>query len=330
MTDSVRALLLRAPEGRRTANVPILPPPGLEPPEILPDADNGYVALCRLVDRVPQEGHVAPDLLHWRDRVSTERKTGERVLAPWRPLLEALDPVLDAPLWQVPVGDTIDWPEMKGIRRLGQALLLRAAVDGSRIDGERAVWMAQRVRRAQGMILHLLIGFLMEREAGGPFEGLAEDRHEAFRWEIARIVVPFAHRIGPWEPPNGPDFGNSADERRAVAWALSGHPESYDPQGFVEMYLAEREALAGAPSTELRRRAQDYVRPWPEPLLTPGGFGGRAPLLALRGARTALRETSNPYGRLSLSQTLNVVAGMVEAMEKSTRPSGEGVSPPGL
>lgn len=317
--DALRSFLLRAREGPRTPPAPVAPPPGLEPPERISDAENGYVALTHLVRDWPSEGRAEPDLLHWRDRLAIERKPGERALAPLRPLLERIEPILNAPRWQITVGETMDWPELKPIRRLGQALLLRAALDDSPEDRNRAILLAQRLRRAQGPILHFLIGFIMERDAGGPFEGIVEDRKEAVRWDLARVVAPFAPRLGPWEPPLAPEFANSADERRSVAWALAGHPAPYDPYATVALYNAHRKAMEAAPSEELRRLSQVLIAPWPPELAVPGGFGGKAPLFALRRARLALRETVNPYGRLGVAQTLHILSGTVAAIERARK-----------
>lgn len=316
---ALRGLLLRCPPGPRTPPDPVSTPPGFEPPPPLPDDQNGYVALARLVREWPSEGYAEPDLLHRRDQVGTERAAGERALRPLRPLLERLDSILDAPRWQVTVGERLDWPEVRPIRRLGQALLLRAALDGQTDDRERALRLARRFRRAEGPILHFLVGSLMERDAKGSFEGIDEDRREAIHWDIARVVVPMASRLGPWEPPIGEDFANAADERRAIAWTLSGHPSPYDPAGTVDLHLAHRETMETASPEELRRRAAELAAPWPPEMVAPGGFGARAPLFALRRARLPLREIANPYGRLSVAQTLHILGGTVAAIENAQK-----------
>ena len=104
----------------------------------------------------------------------------------------------------------------------------------------------------------------------------------------------------------------------AVAWALSGHPRPYDPEATVAALVAERERLATGSAAELHARAEELGRPWPKGISSPPQFGpGFASLRDLRQARPALRETDNPYGRLSVSRTLRVTAGLADSVAKA-------------
>lgn len=316
---ALRRLAFRNAGGPRTPDLPLSVPPGYDPPQPIPASENGYVALANLVSNWPAEGYVEPDLLHWSQRASADRKYAERALAPLRPLLRSAEAVLEMPRWQVPVGDRLEWPELKAFRRIGQAFLLKSVLDSRPSDRATAIELAQRLRRGEGPILHFLIGFVLERDLGGLFAGIEEDRRNAVHWDLARIVIPFAHRAGPWEPSLTVDVGDSADQRNAVAWALSGHPDPYDPQAAISEYLNLEEAMSAAPSAELFRLAQEFLAPWPPEMLVPGGFGGLVPIAALRRARPTLRQVPNAYGRLSLAQTLQVLGGTVAAIEKASK-----------
>ena len=316
----LRRLALRAPAGPRTDPTPVPPPPGLEPPPTVPAAENGYLRLVRAVDGWPEEGPFPPDLVHWRKALPNERRAAEAALAPLRPYLEGLDAALNAPCWQAPISEDGAFPELARMKRLAQALLLRGALDDRPEDRDRAIELARRLRRSQGPLMHFLVGLAVERQAGGPLEGLEEDRAEAARWELAHYAIPRASRSGPWEPLERPWPAEWNDARLAVAWALSGHPRSYDPAATVAALVAERGLLAGGSAADIQARAESYGTPWPGAMFAPGTFGpGRASLAELRRARAALREVDNPYGRLTIAQTLRATANLADAAEKAKK-----------
>jgi len=315
---ALRALVLRAPEGPRTPNVPVAAPSGLEPPEPLADAQNGYRRLVELVEGWPYEGPFPPDLNHWRRSLPAERVAAERALAPLRPLLERTDVALGSDAWQSPVPENGGFPELAKVRRFAQALLLRGALERRSDDRERAVEIARRLRRSQGPFMHYLVGVAIEKMAEGPFDGVDEDRAAAVRWELARFAVPRAHRLGPWEPVDYELPPQWADAQRGVRWALVGHALPYDPAALVAMLVAERDRMASGSSTEIQARAEEIAAPWPRSMIPVGGFGPASSSLAdLRRARLALREVANPYGRLSAAQTLRAAASLTRATEKA-------------
>ncbi len=313
-----RRLALRAPEGSRTPPVPILPPPGLEPPPELAEAENGYRRLARAVEGWPEEGPFPPDLVHWRESLPGERKAAESALAPLRPYLGGVDAALDFPLWQTPIAKDGGFPELSRMRRLAQALLLRGALDDRREDRDRAVELARRLRRSQGPSIHFLVGLAVERQAEGSFEALDEDRMAAAHWELARFVIPRAHLSGPWEPPESVLPVDWADARRATAWVVSGHPRPYDPAATVAALVAERDLLGTGEASELQAKSDAFGAGWPSGMVAPDMFGpGRASLAELRKARIALQEVENPYGRLSICRTFRAAASLAAASQKA-------------
>ena len=313
-----RRLALRAPEGPRTSPIPVPCPSGLEPPPKVSDAENGYLRLTRRVADWPEEGPFPSDLVHRRKALPGERRAAEVALAPLRPQLEDVDAALDASAWQASIPKDGGFPELARMRRLGQALLLRDALEGRPDDRERALELGRRLRRSQGPFIHFLVGLAVERQAEGPLDGLDEDRAAAARWELARFAIPRAHLVGPWEPVVGESPADWTDARLATACLLSGHPHPYDPEATVAALVAERDLMATGSSTDLQARVAAFATPWPSGMVAPEAFGpGRVALRDLRRGRAALREVENPYGRLSVFQTLRAAASLARAAEKA-------------
>lgn len=315
----VRSLMLRAPDGPQTPNVPVPPPPELAPPPTLRDDENGYVALVRVLDKWPTEGPYPPDFIHWRSRHKTESAAAERALAPYRPVLDEIERPLAMPNWQVPVDENFSWPEIPILRRLVQALTLRATLDRRLDDQTKAVEIARHVRRSQGPFLHFLVGIGMEKIAAGDFSGLEEDRKAAVRWELARCLIPHVHLNGPWDPPRWELPPDWKDERRATQWLLGGNPNPFDPQATVDLLVAERSGLETATGAELRARAAELAKAWPEEMRSGSTWAPqRVPLPSLRQARPALSARPNALGELQVARALLAAANLADAAAKVT------------
>ena len=315
---ALRSLALRSPRRGSTGAAPLAPPPGLEPPEALADAENGYQALAAHVREWPAEGHTAPDLIHRMRVLPNDRAASERALAPLRPLFEGLDPILAMPRWQVPVPEDLAWPELPSIRRLGYALLLRGALESRADDRERVLTLARWLRRAQSPMMHFLVGVSLEKAATGDFAGLEADRETTIRWELARVALPRLHRGGLWEPSPWELPADWLDDRHAQRWLLADHPYPYDPEATQATLVAERGLMVAGTSSELRTRADEIAAAWPEAMRsTLGGNAGGVPLIRLRRARPVLQSLPNAYGLLGIGRMLHAAASVAQAVERA-------------
>lgn len=311
----IRGLLLRSPEGPRTPDVPVPPPPGLEPSPVVPDEENGYLRLVAHVEDWPSEGANPPDLNHRRKALPADRESAERALEPVRPKLEGLDEILEIPVWQIPAPSSLSWPELPMIRRLGHALLLRHALEGRPEDRQRAITLAHRLRRSESPMIHFLVGIAIEKTAEGPFSEIKEERREAVLAELRRIVIPNVHLHGPWSPVDWEMPPAWLDESRAIRWLLRGHPAPYDPAGAVAM-IAEREKLLTEGSrAELEAEARRLLEGWPSTMISRIPGPATVPVPVLWQHRASVAALENPYGRLSVARTLQSVAGLVGAVE---------------
>ena len=315
---AARRLVLRSsPQTSEYAPVP--PPPGLEPPPLLDLSENGYAALARSLEKMPGEEPYDPDLNHRRRVLPHDRDAAERALAPLRPYLEGIDGFLDAPAWQIPMVPEGSWPELPKIRRLGYALLLRGALEGRGDDRERAIRLARRLRRSEGVFIHFLIGLSLEQTAEGPLTDVAQDRRAAVRSELARYAVPRAHLVGPWSPPCATLPPSWDDARRAVQWLLAEHPDPYDPADTVAALVLASPLMAEGSPEALRGGIEELGAGWPAGMRDPDCVGpGGASLRELREARRTLRGIGNPYGRLSVAHHLRAAAHLAAAVEKAT------------
>lgn len=314
---ALRRLVLPVRAGAPHDPFVFAPADDLRPAVEIPEAENGLAQLTIHLREWPSEHMYPPDLAHRLERLPGERKAAERALAPLRPMLQGLDPILEMPAWQAPLPEKGS-PPYRRIERLGRALVLRAALDETE-DRARAVLLGRRLRRAEDGMSGFYAGSRIERAAGGELAGLGEDRAEAVRSELARRVLPRLGRFGPFDPWPKPTSLHWTDERHAVGWLLGGHPAPYDPGATAEALLALRSLATTGTAVEIRTRAIEIAGAWPNELRATTSGEEMVPMVELRGAKPALQGMSNPYGALQIARWLNWVAPAAEWTERAKK-----------
>ena len=322
-------------------------PPNFRPPEMMDPAENGYLAATKISESMPAESPTDFNTVHRAlslvgSGCPHEMASSKNALCRYEESLEDLVGVLHSyARWQVPPpGETADLPELTNFKRLGQALVLRAAVrlcdndiSGARRDIGYALELSKRIRNCQGFMLHLLVGVALEtvthkvlrqmlRSAETRqfaldclehvcLEGRKAEILEAYRCEFVRVCVPRALLyVRPWKPapPGSPawfEFPNLAAQ-----FALMHHPVPYNPVETAielttigEVFLAWiDEGWSTAPAIEEMR--QNYARGWPRPVAVSPIARSRITFGSLIRARKVLADVENPYGKLACARML--------------------------
>lgn len=323
-SSAFREFLLRVPEGPKSSALSGELPEELAVPPSIPDEENGFVQFQKHIADWPLERHPAPDLRERLKKLPGEKYAATRAIQKLRPLLDDLDPILEMPHWFAVIHPGDAMPRFRGFTRLGLALLIRAEIDGNPDDIRRVKQLSLHMRRSKGGLDGFYRSLYLEEAAKGDYQGFEEDRVDAVRMELARVIIPALPSVGPWDVRPWRVPADFLEWQRAEQWLLSGHPNPYDANATLKDFLAFRPFMETASSEQLVAAAIAVAKDWPAEMRPRVGKVNRViPLSAIYSGRRALRAVENPLGASFLAHWLmymSTAGRWVEFVRKETTP----------